>query len=73
MEPAAALRAAQHRVAAITLAEIMALLDDPVTRRIDSETAQQELASLSSRGGGTLSQRPYADPFYWAAFTVNGC
>jgi CHAT domain-containing protein len=64
--PAAALRAAQRWLRAVTWGELDALYADLLARVPAAEAAQAEAAAHDPH------ETPYADPYHWAAFAFYG-
>jgi len=74
--PAAAMRAAQRRIASMRSDEIQKFIDSDITRDNDSKnvrgTSRALTPVLDDQDEWSLTH-PFADPYFWAAFTVNGC
>jgi CHAT domain-containing protein len=74
--PAAAMRAAQRRIATMTYAEAQDFIDSDLTRGSDSRNVRgmsRALGPAPDAERAPARDCPFADPYYWAAFTVNGC
>jgi CHAT domain-containing protein/tetratricopeptide (TPR) repeat protein len=70
LEPAAALREAQFWLRDATAAEIGAYYQQYLVPRMSQSEAGAAFVAIMRRAAP--HERPYAHPYYWAAFTYNG-
>jgi CHAT domain-containing protein/formylglycine-generating enzyme required for sulfatase activity len=76
MSLASALKESQGWLRSVTAAELEALFNDERRRSGEERTLSPEQVSRAWRHFAAIessSSRPFEHPFFWAAFTVNGC